>query len=762
MKNSYVYQPLDLFTDEIRLLTLHPGHDGDGISCTLSHHNLMEDLKYEALSYAWGENVSLCRINVDGITISVTANLEAALHHLRYQLFPTPGQDKEIRPTGDRVLWVDALCINQQDPSERGHQVRRMGKIFSSAWRVVAWLGEASHDSDTAMDFVRMIEQGLGLFNEYGEPLSPKEKWLALHNLWARPYWGRVWIIQELASAMVKEKPVWIPRYHAEIGCGRKWLRLNIFQNAWNYLNKYLNQPLVRGKDEYVPVRNLFTLLFEHAHRRLSLSALISLTYTANATDARDHFYAILGLAPESDQRALVPDYTKSLKDICGQFIKHIIEKENKLDILTFGHSSPGADLPTWAPNFESLSRSASIRWRPYWKNFWASGKDGIHRPRVRFSNHLTTLVVGGFMVDRIVTVDGPFVGTQDFIQKNSSHFKASFVKNAKRVYRFKDGVKIKLSSSKNPVEDGMKLYLKRLLDGWWLQWFGDMRNRQGVWRRRSVLQRRNLQRQWDIEYKIWERELYQLKQQWEPDISQQSSQYLYVPPCPDLYAQRHEWKQGKEWEEWEKWVQEVKQHWKQQEGQQEDQQSLTFAVSIAPPLPELIKTSLFNYLRQVLRPRYEEEPLMAVGRTITLDHHLEESPPIAKRGIPDTFRLLYQLLLDPINEDFRTESRGLLGLTDIVSSIKVELEEKRCFDLSIQQALENRCFFTTSSGYIGVGPRDTLCDDYVAVFLGGNMPFIVRDKSTHHSLVGEAYVHGIMNGELMASWMGLEEFHLK
>ena len=660
-----------------------------------------------------------------------------------------------------------------------------MGKIFGSAWRVVAWLGEASDDSDTAMDFVRMIEQGLGLFNEYGEPLSPKETWLALHNLWARPYWGRVWIIQELASAMVKEKPMWIPRYHAEIGCGRKWLRLNIFQNAWNYLNKYLNQPLVRGKDEYVPVRNLFTLLFEHAHRRLSLSALISLTYTANATDARDHFYAILGLAPESDQRALFPDYTKSLKDICGQFIKHIIEKENKLDILTFGHSSPEADLPTWAPNFESLSRNASIRWRPYWKNFWASGKDGLHRPRVKFSNHLTTLRVGGFLVDRIVTVDGPFVGTQDFIQKNSSHFKASFVKNAKRVYRFRDGVEIELSSPKSPVEGKlsdkyakqvfwmadrerfesplkgevkgkMKLYFKRLLDGWWDQWFGDMRNwgeewgtqwGREVWRRRSVLQRHNLRRQWDIECKILERE-------WVRGISQQSSQ--------DLYVRRYEWEQGKEWEEWEKWVQKVKQHWKQQGGQQEDQQSPTFAVSIAPPLPELIKISLFNYQRQVLRPRYEEEPLMAVGRTITLDHHLEESPPIAKRGIPDTFHLLYQLLLDPINEDFKTESKNSLGLADIVSSVKVELEEKRCFDLSIQQALESRCFFTTSSGYIGVGPRDTLCNDYVAVFLGGNMPFIIRDKSTHHSLVGEAYVHGIMNGELMASWMGLEEFHLR
>ncbi|OCK73481.1 HET-domain-containing protein, partial [Lepidopterella palustris CBS 459.81] len=159
VENSYEYHPLDLSMDEIRLLTLHPGKNGDKISCTISHHNLKDNLKYEALSYTWGDNENPQSITINGYPFRVRANLETALRHLRYPQPLTSGPGGKIEPeTNDlhknRVLWVDALCINQQDHKERGHQVRRMNKIFSSAWRVLAWLGETSDDSDTAMDFI--------------------------------------------------------------------------------------------------------------------------------------------------------------------------------------------------------------------------------------------------------------------------------------------------------------------------------------------------------------------------------------------------------------------------------------------------------------------------------------------------------------------------------------------------------------------------------------------------------------------------------
>lgn len=676
VSSSHKYRPLDLSTDEIRLLTLHPGSDGDEISCILSHHNLTDNIEYEALSYTWGDNASLHTIILDGLPFRVTANLKIALHHLRHT--------DDVRK--NRVLWIDALCINQQDPKERGHQVRQMDKIFSSACNVLAWLGEARDGSDIAMDFIKRIAQGLGLFGVHGEPFTPKEIWVALHKLWDRPYWGRVWIIQELASAIEKEKPMWIPLYHAEIGCGYKWLRLNLFRNAWNNLLRYLNHPLVRGEGEYVPVRNLFTLLFEHAHRRLTLSDLISLTYTANATDPRDHFYAVLGLAPETDRSALIPDYTKSLKEICGQFIEHIINTEKRLDILAFDHSSCKANLPTWAPNFMSLSRSASIGWRPYWHNFRASGEAGANPPQVQFLNDLTTLTIRGFIVDTVVTVDGPFTDVESFIRDYKNNLKASLVSKKMQDY---------LSGAERTLGERLEHRLGQRL-----------KHRLG-------------QR---LEHRLGQRLDQRLDQLLDQRLDQRLDQLLH---------------------------QLLHQQLDQQLDQLSDQQ-----------LEHLLEQRLKHW--RVSQPQYKEDPLTAVGRTLVLDHHLDQSLPIAKRGTPDSFRLFYQTLLDPMNQASGYRSGNTSDSAELAKVAELEAEEKRCFDVSVRQALESRCFFTTSSGFIGLGPRDTRCGYYVTIFLGGNMPFIIKDKSTHHCLVGEAYVHGIMDGERMIPSVELQEFHLK
>jgi len=101
----------------------------------------------------------------------------------------------------------------------------------------------------------------------------------------------------------------------------------------------------------------------------------------------------------------------------------------------------------------------------------------------------------------------------------------------------------------------------------------------------------------------------------------------------------------------------------------------------------------------------------MAIGRTIMLDHRLEESPPIAKRGIPDTFRYLYRSLIDPTDHYIKRQNRYAVDHENVGRS--VELEEKGYFDLSVQRALQSRCFF---SGYIGVGPllpyfREEICN---------------------------------------------------
>ncbi|PMD38060.1 hypothetical protein L207DRAFT_431857, partial [Hyaloscypha variabilis F] len=112
-----------------RLLDLHPGRSEEGVMCKLRVADLETLPVYEALSYVWGDPNALTHIKVNGTTLHVTANLNAALRRLRHS-------------STMRCLWVDALCINQQDVLEKQQQIALMRDIYASATAVAMWLGE--------------------------------------------------------------------------------------------------------------------------------------------------------------------------------------------------------------------------------------------------------------------------------------------------------------------------------------------------------------------------------------------------------------------------------------------------------------------------------------------------------------------------------------------------------------------------------------------------------------------------------------------
>ncbi|EHK48775.1 hypothetical protein TRIATDRAFT_180369, partial [Trichoderma atroviride IMI 206040] len=114
---------------EIRVLVLHPGEKGSPIKCSLQHGGLRSKRPgFEALSYVWGNPAVTNDITCDNRKRAVGKNLYDALERLRL-------------PDKDRVLWVDALCINQSDNKEKTQQVRIMGEIYTRAQRVLIWLG---------------------------------------------------------------------------------------------------------------------------------------------------------------------------------------------------------------------------------------------------------------------------------------------------------------------------------------------------------------------------------------------------------------------------------------------------------------------------------------------------------------------------------------------------------------------------------------------------------------------------------------------
>jgi hypothetical protein len=135
-RQSRVYS--DLHPGEIRLVTLFRGKWTDTIHCQLRHAPLGNQSTYKALSYAWGSPRATRPILVNGCQHSVTVNLESALRRIR-------------ESESDLTLWIDALCINQSNNSERTAQVRLMHDIFASTEEVIVYLGEPPRHSFTAL-----------------------------------------------------------------------------------------------------------------------------------------------------------------------------------------------------------------------------------------------------------------------------------------------------------------------------------------------------------------------------------------------------------------------------------------------------------------------------------------------------------------------------------------------------------------------------------------------------------------------------------
>ena len=235
---SIKYRPLDDSRDEIRLLDLLPSVDREShLRCRVRHVSI-KDAQYQALSYAWGDSTEREEIDVEYgprdpsnnqmdevFHTTVGASLASALHHLR---------DKNLVFT----LWADAICIDQKNNDEKSVQVQLMAKIYQTASQVIVWLGSACEGSDAAMD--ALAEVGREAEGFYFEPLvagmfrkmSDPRTWetenpvddkgvtmksflekisrqssdtgkgviplIELEALTKRPWWRRVWVLQEL------------------------------------------------------------------------------------------------------------------------------------------------------------------------------------------------------------------------------------------------------------------------------------------------------------------------------------------------------------------------------------------------------------------------------------------------------------------------------------------------------------------------------------------------------------------------------------
>lgn len=304
----------------------------DTLSASITESQNESELRFNwgdfvALSYTWGDPKYRKNIILNGSRIKVQTNLESALRILRGK--------KPMK--SDYKIWIDALCINQEDLAERSTEVKRMRLIYKLARSVIVWLGLEADDSSRAMDLIQTLskacisgkDKSLGAALRQDPELLGRGAWLALSLLLDRPYWHRMWIIQELSMGGGK----------APIFCGRKVVLWEDLFRAVYTFGKF-NVDIIfscidrersaAGLPDYGLNRNkIIHINDEHKYQtstgQSKFMCLLDVGRKSEATNPRDKVYGLLGLMDASVSARLTPDYTLSTSEVYKSFAKTFI-----------------------------------------------------------------------------------------------------------------------------------------------------------------------------------------------------------------------------------------------------------------------------------------------------------------------------------------------------------------------------------------------------------------------------------------------------
>ncbi|EJT79451.1 hypothetical protein GGTG_04535 [Gaeumannomyces tritici R3-111a-1] len=191
---TYQYRPIKGDTQK-GILRIYPATANAPLVGELVHGNFDDQPTYDALSYTWG-NLDMCERIVlhegrEQLELPITANLNAALKRMRARF-----------PQESTLIWADGMCVNQADLQERGQQVQLMGRIYTQCQQGLIYLGEEADGSELIPDFLPALvapDDAGGLAGAEDLPPSSNPGCRALTMLYRRPWFRRIWFIQESA-----------------------------------------------------------------------------------------------------------------------------------------------------------------------------------------------------------------------------------------------------------------------------------------------------------------------------------------------------------------------------------------------------------------------------------------------------------------------------------------------------------------------------------------------------------------------------------
>jgi hypothetical protein len=409
-QKTFVHASLEFPTLQIRLLELLPTASKSSlveresfvaegfaqpIHCTIRIEWIDRPPPYKALSYCWGKegpNQSSHSVDIEGAALPITESLDSALRHLRHQTEPV-------------IVWIDQICIDQREDHvnhERSDQVKMMARIYSSAEQVFVWLGPADQGSDEAMDFYAEVGDAIwmaGLQYYCNRDMMPLVD-AAVHDrdpddqLWQqvsaiqslarkllpprlqaladwdrRPYFGRVWVMQEFC---VGANPLFI--------CGNKRIPVDYVKATRLFLglaqtHEFLNAvrnlgddkiPLLQTINQQDPTPAFFSARTWWQKYNCNQSPgdtlfdLLCKTYVSRqacATKPQDRVLGLVSMASDANRFDVYINYNTTVERLLTGVAKTMIEQGN-LAVLAYVQFPRNVDnLPSWVPDWHSNLR---------------------------------------------------------------------------------------------------------------------------------------------------------------------------------------------------------------------------------------------------------------------------------------------------------------------------------------------------------------------------------------------------------------------
>ncbi|KAI1324202.1 heterokaryon incompatibility protein-domain-containing protein [Xylariaceae sp. FL0255] len=358
--------------------------------------------KYEAVSYTWGQSGGAKPVYVvpegrevseEVMTLKIRTNLSSALRHLRHT-------DRS------RTLWIDALCINQDDLQERDSQIKRMGDIYNASTAVMIWLGEPSGSSALALEKLNY----LGLQVEHtrdrwypspdatdpglGDPQMPlpfnDEVWDAIGDLLSRAWFERVWVQQEARNAR-----------SGKVYCGSDNIPWTVFRRAVLTLREKCSLPkrligIVEDAREVCNSRYLNDFFW-----------LMVMSRKQKCSEPRDKIYGVLSLCPSRLRQCIEPQLEKSVAEVYQDAFLVYTAVTGRLDLLShINHGTSSWESPSWVPDWSQGADNTL-------QAVCQSAAAGMSKASFEVTPS-NTLRVKGVLVGKVLRVDKAVQGESD------------------------------------------------------------------------------------------------------------------------------------------------------------------------------------------------------------------------------------------------------------------------------------------------------------------------------------------------------------